>query len=78
MAVGVGAKQRRNRRAEKQKRGESAIKKIHAAWAADPELTKKQAVGIALLGVPVWAFLLKFFLRELAEWAWEKLVDSAT
>lgn len=38
-----------------------------------PEVTKEEAVQIALFGTPIFAFLLRYFLTRFAEWVWERI-----
>jgi len=39
-------------------------------------MTEQEAVRIALLGVPIWMFLLRFALKELAIWIFRRLNEQ--
>lgn len=54
-----------------------ALFHVHlAATAGDPPLTKRQAVGIALFGVPIWMIFVRMFLKKLALWAFRELTKK--
>ena len=60
--------------------GKQSRKQIETARVLDTiylkhskRMTEQEAVLIALLGVPVWMFLLRFFLKELAIFLYRKL-----
>jgi len=56
---------------------DAAINRIVHEWNhSRGELTESQAVSLAILGVPWYAFLIRLFLTELAKWAFRRISNS--